>query len=243
VAVAADGASARVIAGGHDRTVSLATGAVTRDVASGPFAGDLGADGVLRGVDPTTNSVAIDVDHVQPIKPLSLQVAGATAATTASDGSTWIATGLQQRNGAAPDQSLLLRYEPQADRLRSAGSYLFSTLDAIAATGPAADDTSAPVVSVRVPKQSVRSALKAHGFSAIITTSEGGQTVGSARIDGKYKGFGLLTVERGGTRRIVVNAKQSTIRAAAGQRIRLHLTVHDYAGNKKAVDRFFTLSR
>jgi hypothetical protein len=208
-----------------------------------PFAGDFGADGVLRGVDPTTNTVAIDVDHVQPIKPLGLEVAGATAATTAPDGSTWILTGLQRRNGSAPDQSRLLRYDPQTDQLRGVHAFLLHTVDAIAATGTVADDTTAPKATITIPRQSVRQALKNHGFTVIVDSNEGGQTVGSARVGKAYRGFGLLTTENGGRHKIIMYSKLSQIRAAAGHRIRVHLAVHDYAGNVKQLDQWFRLAR
>ena len=58
LSVAPDGKSARVIAAGRDRTVDLTTGAVTADApAAANVAADLGADGVLRGVDPASNDI------------------------------------------------------------------------------------------------------------------------------------------------------------------------------------------
>jgi hypothetical protein len=176
LSVAADGKSARVIANGRDKTVDLTSGAIVADApaaSANPVALDRGPDGVLRGVDAAASAVvSLDPagEHVLSAFPPPLKAAGATAATTAADGSTWILTGL-----AGHDQSRLLRYDPSTNRLRQANSFLFQRLDAIAGVGTAPDDTRAPRVSVRIPKQSVRDALRHRGFLAIVTTDEPGQ--------------------------------------------------------------------
>ena len=81
------------------------------------------------------------------------------------------------------------------------------------------------------------------GPTAIVTTNEPGQTVMSARLGPAYKGFGLGTTFQGGQMRIVAYEKQAKLRTLAGKRIRLHLAVHDWAGNTKVIDRFFTVAR
>lgn len=242
LSAAADGGTARVIAAGRDRTVDLATGAVVRDEAApAQVAVDLGADGVLRGVDPAGNAVVtLDAGGEHVVAGLGLKTHGPTAVTTAADGSSWITTGLAPR-AHGPAQSRLLRFDPVTGRLGSHDAFLPIQLDAIAATGVAPDDRTPPRVSVRVPRQTVRDALARHGFVALVTTSEPGQTLMSARIGSSSRSFGLATAEHAGRLRVLAYADRTTIRKAAGRRIRLHIAVHDYAGHIKLVDRFFTL--
>jgi hypothetical protein len=254
LSVAADGKSVRVLANGRDKTVDLVTRVITSDVAAplANVAADAGADGVLRGVNPDANAlVAINgapgaPAQAQTLAPLNLQTSGATAVTTAADGAAWILTGLPARsdNPGAVKQSRLLRYDPQTGKLRQQSSYFFTTLDAIAATGTVADDTTAPKATVRVPKQSVGDAVRRRGFLAIVTTNEPGQTVMSARLGKKYSGFGFATAIRAdGQLRVIANERQASIRKLAGKRLTLHLAIHDFAGNTKLVDRSFTLER
>ncbi|MCW2984371.1 MAG: hypothetical protein JWR63_1941 [Conexibacter sp.] len=244
LSVAADGRTARVIATGRDKTVDLATGQVTADAAApAGVAADLGADGVLRGVDPASNSVVtLDGAGEHVVAPLKLQTHSPTAVTTAADGATWILTALAPRPHGQ-SQSRMLRYDPRTGQLLQQSSFLFQQLDAIAATGTVADDTTAPSVTVRIPRQDVRSALKDRGFVAIVSTSEPGQTVVSARLGSGYRGFGFATAIHRGQVRVVAGSRQSQIRGLGGKRIRLHLAVHDWAGNTKLIDRFFTLGR
>lgn len=245
LSVAPDGQSVRVIANGRDKTVDLATRVIVSDVAA-PFAdvaADRGADGVLRGVDPAAEAlVALDGPGAagKVLTKLPVPTPGATAVTTAPDGASWILTGLPNR----PTQSRLLRYDPKTGKLRQQSDFLFEHLDAIAATGTVADDTTAPSATVRIPKQSVADAVRRRGFLAIVTTSEPGQTVMSARLGTKYRGFGFATALRtGGELRVIASERQASIRKLAGRRITLHLAIHDWAGNTKLVDRSFTLGR
>lgn len=243
LSVAADGRTARVIANGRDKTVDLTSGAITADAAAnatGAVALDAGPDGVLRGIDATANAVvSLDAAGEHVLAPLAnIKTDGPTAATTAADGSTWVLTGL-----SGHDQSRLLRYDPKTGQLRQANTFLFQRLDAIAGVGTAPDDTRAPRVSVRIPKQSVRDALRHRGFLAIVKTDEPGQTVMSARLGKAYRGFGFATAERSGELRVVANERQASIRKLAGKRLRLHIAIHDWAGNTKLVDRYFTLRR
>lgn len=245
LSVAPDGKSVRVIANGRDKTVDLTTRSIASDVAAplADVAADRGADGVLRGVDPTAETLVALGDPAAAagvLAKLPVPTPGATAVTTAADGASWILTGLPNR----ATQSRLLRYDPKTGKLRQQSDFLFERLDAIAATGTVADDTKAPTATVRVPKQSVKDALRRRGFLAIVSTNEPGQTVISARLGTKYRGFGFATALRpGGELRVIASERQSSIRKLAGRRLRLHLEIHDWAGNTKLVDRYFTLRR
>jgi hypothetical protein len=246
LSVASDGKSARVIAAGRDRTVDLTTGAVTTDapaVATG-VAADLGADGVLRGVDPASNSiVTLDGTGEHAVASLEGHLTNSpTAVTTAADGTLWITTGLTP-GAHVPRQSRLLRFDPKTGQLHPVDLFLFEQLDALAATGTTPDDTKAPAVSVHIPRQSLKSALKRHGYIAEITTSEPGQTVMSARVGSSYRAFGFATAIHGGKLRVLASSNQPRIRATAGHRVRLHIAVHDWAGNTKVLDRYFTPAR
>jgi hypothetical protein len=245
LSVAPDGKSARVIAAGRDRTVDLTTGAVTADApAAASVAADLGTDGVLRGVDPASNSiVTLDGTGEHVVASLGgTRTYNPTAVTTAPDGVLWITTGLQPRPRGYK-QSHLLRFDPKTGQLHAINSYLFRQLDALAAVGTTPDDTTAPTVSVHIPRQSLKSALKRHGYIAEITTSEPGQTVMSARVGSSYRAFGFATAIHEGKIRVLASSKQPRIRATAGHRVRLHIAVHDWAGNTKVLDRYFTPAR
>jgi hypothetical protein len=250
LSIAPDGKSARVIAAGRDRTVDLTTGgALTADApAAANVAADLGADGVLRGVDPAADSiVTLDGTGEHVVASLDSHLTGErvqfpTAVTTAPDGALWVTTGLRP-HPHAPRQSRLLRFDPKTGQLRPVDSFLFQQLDALAATGTTPDDTKAPKVSIHIPRQSVKSALKHHGYIAEITTSEPGQTVMSARVGSNVRAFGFATALHGGKLRVLAFSNQSRIRATAGHRVRLHIAVHDWAGNTKVLDRYFTPSR
>ena len=246
LSAAPDGKSARVIASGRDRTVDLTTGAVVADApAVAPnVVADRGADGVLRGVDPASNSiVAVDGTGEHVVASLgATKTHSPTAVTTAADGALWITTGLDPRPRGYK-QSHLLRFDPKTGQVRAINTYLFRQLDALAATGTTPDDTKAPKVSVHIPRQSLKSALKRHGYLAEITTSEPGQTVMSARVGTSYRAFGFATAIHGGQIRVLASSKLSRIRATAGHRVHLHIAVHDFAGNTKVLDRYFTLAR
>lgn len=241
LSVAPDGRTARVIANGRDKTVDLTSGAIVSDApaAATDVAADLGPDGVLRGVDAASNTVvSVDAAGERVLAPLNFKTSGPTAATTAADGSTWILTGL-----SGHDQSRLLRFDPSTGQLRQRSSFLFSQLNAIAATGTAPDDRTAPKATVRVPVQSVRDVQRRHGFLAIVTTNEPGQSVGSVRLGRSYRGFGFGTAIHQGTLRVLISPRRGALPSMAGHRVRLHLAIHDWAGNTKLVDRYFTLRR
>ena len=247
LAVAADGATARVIAAGRDLTVDLASGALTRNEAapSTALATALGKDGVLRGVNAADGTqVTLDGGGLHDLGALPVRLSGATAATTASDGTTWITTELA-RGAKAPEQSRFLTIDPAGvvhAKGAKLGTYLLRGLDAVAATGTVADDTAAPKVEVTIPPQTVRTALKAQGFTVRVRTSEAGQVVMSARAGGRLA-MGLGFAEHAGTLDVVAHAKQSMIRAAAHGRVRIHLAIHDNSGHKTLVDRYLRLAR
>jgi hypothetical protein len=211
--VAPDGATAQVVADGHAKVLDLASGAVKSDVPGAPA-----------------------------IPALMPAATGPTTTTTTDDGLQWILTGVPTR-ARQPHQSRLFRFDPATGKLRGQGSFFFEQLDAIAATGPVADDTTAPTATVRIPRQTVRDAVRHRGFVAIVKTGEPGQTVMSARLGGKYKGFGFATAIERGELRVLASEKQASIRKLAGRRLRLHIAVHDWAGNTKTIDRYFTLAR
>jgi hypothetical protein len=244
LSVAPDGKSARVIAAGRDRTIDLSTGAITADApAAANVVADTGADGVLRGIDPATNSViSLDASGEHAVAPLGLTTHAPDAVTTAADGALWISTALAPRSGA-PKQSRLLRFDPKTGQLHAQDLYLFQQLDALAATGTAPDDTKAPTVSVHIPKQTVATVLKHRGYIAEITTSEAGQTVMSARVGSSYRAFGFATAIHPGKIRVLASSRPTQIRKTAGHRVRLHIAVHDWSGNTKILDRYFTLAR
>jgi hypothetical protein len=245
LSVGADERTARVIANGRDKVLDLTTGAIVSDVpATGAVAADLGTDGVLRGVDPGAHAVvSLDAAGEHVLAPTGdLQLNNPTSATTAPDGSTWILTQLALRQGA-PEQSRLARFDPKTGQLKGVASFLYRRLDAIAANGVVPDDTTAPRATVRVPRQTVGDAIKHRGFLAIVTTDEPGQTVMSARLGKAYRGFGFSTAFKDGQLRVVANERIASIRKLAGKRLRLHLAIHDFAGNTKLVDRSFTLGR
>jgi hypothetical protein len=241
--VAADGRTARAIAGGRDATIDLATGTLVRDAAAPtPLALDAGADGGLRGLDPAAGAiVSLDDAGTHVLAPLGgLKAAGATAATTASDGSIYAVTELAGRN--AYRQSRMLRFDPATGQARGINAFFQRDIDAIAATGAVADDTTAPRASVTIPRQSVRDALRTHGIVADVTSSEPGQSVMSV-FGGQVRGLGLLTADVAGRHRIVVRMSAAKIRAAAGRRLRVHLAVHDWANNTKTIDTAVRLTR
>jgi hypothetical protein len=214
---------------------------VTLNVSADGKTAHVVADGHDKILDLATGAVVSDVPGA-PAIPAGAPVTGPTTTTTAADGSEWILTGVPTRVGQ-PRQSRLLRYDPATGKLRGQNSYFFQQLDAIAATGTVADDTTAPRATVRIPKQDVRSAVKRRGFIAIVTTNEPGQTVMSARLGRAYRGFGFATTVKDGELRVLAYEKQASIRKLAGKRLRLHIAVHDFAGNTKQIDRYFTLAR
>lgn len=257
LSISPDGLTVRILGGDHDITLDMSSGTVLRkeqlpvyavgDAGAGPapVAVDYGADGVLRGVDPARESrVRLDATGIHTEGHLDeIELTGPTSLTTTSDGTQWIVTRVATRSTKSPVQSRILRYNAATGQVAKGGSYLSRGLDAIAAVGHVRDDTAAPKVSVTIPKQSVRKALKNRGVFVYVKTSEGGQTIMSVRQGGKTRAFGLGHAEHAGRVKVHAFASQAAIRRMAGKRMRLHITVHDNAGHKTVLDRYLRLSR
>ena len=237
--------SARVIAAGRDRTVDLATGAVTADVPRrGDIAADLGTDGVLRGVDPASNSI-VTLDGTGEHVVASLdghRTHSPTAVTTAADGTLWITTGLALHPGG-PKQSRLLRFDPKTGQLHAINSYLFQQLDALAATGTDAGRHDGSEGLGPHPASEPRERAQAPRLPRRDHDQRARPDLMSARVGSSYRAFGFATAIHGGKLRVLAPSKQARIRATAGHRVRLHIAVHDWAGNTKVLDRYFTLAR
>jgi hypothetical protein len=57
-----------------------------------------------------------------------------------------------------------------------------------------------------------------------------------------HPGWDLLTAEHDGHFKLVANASRSTLRRTVGKRIRVHIAVHDFAGNTKTFDRVLRIT-
>jgi hypothetical protein len=80
-----------------------------------------------------------------------------------------------------------------------------------------------------------------------VKSDEGGQTLVSLRLGDKIVGFGLTSRYTAGTASLQIVPRRGTagaLRKAAAdhRRVRVHLTVHDWAGNKRIYDRTVQLS-
>jgi hypothetical protein len=74
-----------------------------------------------------------------------------------------------------------------------------------------------------------------------VKTNEGGQTLVSLRLGDRIVGFGLASRDTAGTSSLQIvprNGNAAALRRAAAdrRRVRVHLTVHDWAGNKRIYD-------
>ena len=263
-AVAPDGASARIITPGRDVVINLATGAATNGpgltfAAGDPHAGaqaapalDYAADGRLIGLDGAQKAYAVQTAAgaatLQTLAAVPFATIEPTRSTVASDGSVWTATNLSDKPNRAP-QSRLVRYDPTTGQIRGQnGVFLQERLDAIAADGPVANDKTAPkaTFSGKVLQRKVKRGY-AFWTGLSVKTNEGGQTVASIRLNGKVAGMSLATLERAGSARLDFGANKkygAALRraAAAHRRVVVHLTVHDWAGNKRVYDRTVRLS-
>jgi hypothetical protein len=264
-AVAADGASARIITPGRDVVIDLATGAATNGpgltfVAGDPHAGaqpapalDYAADGRLIGVDAGQGAYAVQTAAgaatLQTLAGVPFKTIEPTRATVASDGSVWTATNLSDKPNRAP-QSRLVRYDPATGKITGQdGVYLLSRLDAIAADGPVADDKTPPKAtsSGNVLQRKVNKRGDAYWTGLTVKTNEGGQILASIRLNGKVAGMALTTLERAGSAHLQFGANKkygAALRraAAAHRRVVVHVTVNDWARNKHIYDRAIRLS-
>ncbi len=264
-AVAPDGASARIITAGRDVTINLANGAATAGSGLGfapgdPNAGvqaapslDYAADGRLIGVAAGQGAYAVQT----AAGALTLQTLVATPfpnlqperSTVASDGSVWTAANLSDKPNR-PAQSRLVRYNPATGQITGqSGAFLGERLDALTADGPVADDKTAPNAkfSGTVLHRHVKRGKYSYWTGLRIKTNEGGQTLASMRLNGKVVGFDLVTLDAAGSGRMDFGARKQAAAALrkaakAHRRVVVHITVHDWAGNKHIYDRPMRLS-
>ena len=263
-AVARDGATARIITAGRDITVNLATGATTDDAplsfaAGDPHAGaqvapalDYAADGSLIGIAGAQNTF---VQQTAPGASTLKTLAGTPfptleplRTTVASDGSVWAIANYSNKKNR-PLQSRVVRYDPATGAISGQnGVFFLRQLAAVADDGQVADDTKAPK---RDPEGRVlrRQVIRGHpwytGLRAKV--NEGGQVVGSMRLHGKIVTFGLGTVDTAGTVNVVFGTNKkddAALRRAIRNhsRVLVHLSVHDFAGNKRIYERSMGLS-
>jgi uncharacterized protein DUF4394 len=257
-AVAPDGASARIITAGRDVTINLATGAATNGTgltfaAGDPHAGaqaspalDYAADGRLIGVAAAQGAFAAQTAAgaatLSTLAKLPFPGNEPVRSTVAPDGSVWTIATLGTTRGASK-QSRLVRYDPATGRVTGQnGVFLLRKFEAIAADGTVPDDTTKPkaTFSDRVLHRTVNSG-SAYFAGLRIKVDEGGQTVASLRYRGKTAGFGLVTLDTAGSSTFQFGPRKgmgATLRkaAAAHRRAVVHLTVRDWAGNKRIYD-------
>jgi hypothetical protein len=254
-AAAPDGASARIITAGRDVSINLATGAATAGsgltfAAGDPHAGapatpalDYGRDGRLVGAaaarDAFAAQTAVGSATLSTLAKLPFPGNEPVRSTVASDGSVWIIAGLGTTKQSSK-QSRLVRYDPATGKISGPnGAFLEVKLAAIAADGPVPDDHTKPkaTFSQKVLQRKVsRGHARSDGLR--IKVNEGGQTVASLRYRGKVAGFGLVTLDRPGSATFQFGPRKglgATLReaAAAHRRAVVHLTVRDWAGNKR----------
>jgi Domain of unknown function (DUF4394) len=257
-AVAPDGASARIITAGRDVSINLATGAATPGggltfAAGDPHAGvqatpalDYGRDGRLVGVAAAQGAFAaqttVGAATLSTLATLPFPGNEPVRSTVASDGSVWTVAAL----GTTPQQSKqsrLVRYDPATGKVTGQnGTFLLTKLAALASDGQVPDDHTKPKATFtnRVLQRKVR---RGHAYfeGLRIKVDEGGQTVASLRYRGAIAGFGLVTRDSAGSSTLQIGPRRglsTTLRRApaAHRRAVVHLTVHDWAGNKRVYD-------
>jgi hypothetical protein len=263
-AIAPDGASARIITPGRDIIVDLATGGAVNGpgltfAAGDPHAGaqaapalDYAADGRLIGLDVGQEAYAVQTAAgaatLQTLAAVPFEAIEPARSTVASDGSVWTATNLSAKAKRAP-QSRFVRYDPATGKVTGQnGIFLLSRLDAVAADGPVADDTTPPKASSsgKVLKRQVRNG-DAFWSGLTVKTNEGGQILASIRLNGKVAAMSLDSLESAGSAHLQFGANRkysAALRrgAATHRRVVVHVTVNDWAGNKHIYDRAIRLS-
>ena len=137
-------------------------------------------------------------------------------------------------------QSRLVRYDPATSRI-SGHNGLGVELAALADDGAVADDTTKPTATV---SGSVlhRHVKRGHSYytGVRVTVDEGGRRFGTLRLGDKIAGFGLVSRYTAGTSSLQIGpSRGDALRKAAAEhrRARVHLTVRDWAGNKRIYDR------
>jgi hypothetical protein len=137
----------------------------------------------------------------------------------------------------------MVRYDPATGRISGQnGVFLGVKLAALTADGQVPDDHTNPKASFshKVLRRKVDHARVT--FAGLrVKVSEGGQTVATLRYRGKIAAWGLITRDDAGSDTLelgVVRKMNATLRRAAadGRRAIVHLTVHDWAGNKRIYD-------
>jgi uncharacterized protein DUF4394 len=263
-AVAPDGASARIITSGRDISISLATGAATAGsgltfAAGDPHAGvqatpalDYGRDGRLIGAAAAQGvfaaQTAVGAATVSTLAKLPFPGNEPVRSTVGSDGAVWTVARLGSSRSTS-QQSRLVRHDPATGRVSGQnGTFLLVKLAAIASDGQVPDDTTKPKATFS-SKVLRRKVTRGHAYfqGLRIKVDEGGQTVASLRYRGKIAGFGLVTLDSAGSSTLQIAPRKglgSTLRkaAAAHRRAVVHLTVRDWAGNKRVYDVPVTLS-
>ncbi|HMJ37441.1 MAG TPA: DUF4394 domain-containing protein [Baekduia sp.] len=266
-AVAPDGATARIIAGGRDETVTLATGAAAPTAPAlgfapgDPNAGgdpgaavDFGTDGRLVGVSTARGAFVRETapgsGALSTLAATPFPIAQPVRTTVGSDGAAYTVSDLHVGRKSAPPQSRMVRFDPATGRISGQnGVYPGQRFDAIASVGAVPDDTTKPTAtfSGRTLHRHV-SRGTAYYTGLGLKVSEGGQTVASLRLGGKVVGFGLLSkyeAGRGALQLVPRKGATPLLRSAAAhhRKVVVHLTVHDWAGNQRVYDRAMSLAR
>ncbi|HEY7620097.1 MAG TPA: DUF4394 domain-containing protein [Solirubrobacteraceae bacterium] len=262
-AVAPNGASARIITAGRDITVNLANGAATNNAPLGFAAGDANAgtqmtpaldyaaDGRLIGVADAQNAFAAQTaPGAATLKTLAKTPFPALEplrATVASDGSVWAVANQSAKKKRLP-QSRVVRYDPATGVISNQSLPFLEQLVAVADDGKVADDTKAPKATLKgrvLRREIVRDHPWYTGLRAKV--SQGGQVLASVRLHGKVITMGLGTIDQAGTVKVEFGANKrndAALRRAIRNhgRVLVHLTVHDFAGNKRIYERSMGLS-
>ena len=247
----------RIITAGRDVTVDLKTGAATAGsgltfAAGDQHAGaqaapalDYAADGRLIGIDAGQGAVAAQTAVGAPtlgtVAALPFKALEPLRSTVASDGTMWTAAKAGQ-----PTHSHTSCATTRATGRISGHNGLGVELAALADDGAVADDTTKPTATV---SGSVlhRHVKRGHSYytGVRVKVDEGGQTLVSLRLGDKIAGFGLVSRYTAGTSSLQIGpSRGDALRKAAAEhrRARVHLTVHDWAGNTRIYDRTVRLS-
>jgi hypothetical protein len=261
-AVAPDGKTARIITAGRDVTVDLATGAVEAGAGLTFALGDHHAgaqavpsmdyepDGRLIGVDPAQSAVAgqtaAGAGTVSTLAGLPFKPLAPVRSTVASDGSVWITSTLPTQHSR---QSRLVRYDTASGKFTGvSGIFLPVQMAAIADDGRVADDTTTPKASIRgtVLRRHVKRGFSYYGPLGV-KTSEPAQATGQVLLGRKTVAWGLGSSFVAGFTNVEFAPRRgagATLRsaAAAHRRVIVRMTVHDWAGNKRTIQRAVHLS-
>jgi hypothetical protein len=260
-AVAPNGAAARILTAGRDVTVDLATGKTTAGpgltfAAGDHHAGaqaapalDYEADGRLIGVDAGQAAVAVQTavgaSTLGTLSGLPFKAVEPLRSTVASNGTVWTAARLSSTSR----QSRFVSYDPVTGRISDTnGAYLGIELAAVAADGAVADDKTKPNATISgkvLHRHVVRGGSVYTGLR--VKSDEAGQTLVSLRLGGKVVGMDLGTRYTPGTISLQFGARRGEAvalrkAAAAHRRALVHVTVHDWAGNKRVYDHAVRLS-